>query len=132
MDERVAEQSPYARLDREAGIRRLVERFYEFMDTLPEAGTIRAMHAADLSPMVEKLTVFLTGWMGGPARYRERFGPVVIPAAHAPFSIGSAERDQWVLCMRRALESVHAEEDLIELLMPSFAQMAEMCRTRPN
>ncbi len=129
-NEREVDGTPYVRLGREAGIRLLIERFYGFMDTLPEASGIRAMHAADLAPMTEKLAVFLTGWMGGPEKYRERFGRVIIPAAHEPFSIGSHERDQWLLCMRRALESVQAEEDLIELLMPRFTQMAEMCRTR--
>lgn len=132
MHERAVQDSPYVRLGGEAGVRRLVERFYEFMDTLPEAGTIRAMHAADLSPMVDKLAVFLTGWMGGPERYSERFGRVIIPAAHQPFSIGSEERDQWLRCMRCALESVQAEHELIELLMPAFGQMANMCRTRSD
>ena len=102
------------------------------MEALPEARTIREMHAADLSPMTDKLTVFFTGWMGGPQRYRERFGRVIIPAAHDPFSIGSAERDQWLLCMRLALESIEAEADLAEALMDAFARMAEMCRTRED
>jgi hemoglobin len=128
--EEAAPESPYIRLGREEGIRRLVDRFYGFMDALPEARTIREMHATDLTPMAEKLTIFLTGWMGGPERYRERFGRVIIPAVHEPFSIGLDERDQWLLCMRRALESVEAEVDLIEVLMRAFTQMAEMCRTR--
>jgi hemoglobin len=132
MKEENARELPYIRLGREAGIRRLIEEFYGFMDKLPEAKTIRDMHAEDLSPMVEKLIVFLVGWLGGPERYRERFGRVIIPAAHEPFSIGSEERDQWLLCMRCALESVNADEDLIEMLMPPFAQMADMCRTRDD
>ncbi len=122
--------SPYVRLGREAGIQALVERFYGFMDELPQARTIRAMHAADLDPMVDKLATFLVGWAGGPQRYRERFGSVVIPAAHAPYPIGAAESEAWLLCMRRALESVEADDDLIELLMPVFGQMARMCETR--
>ncbi len=125
-------ESPYIQLGREAGVKLLAERFYGFMDTLPEASTIRAMHAGDLAPMTEKLAVFLTGWMGGPERYRERFGRVIIPAAHEPFEIGAAERDSWLLCMRRALESVEADEELTELLMSSFWQMADMCRTRSD
>jgi hemoglobin len=123
-------ESPFVRLGGEEGVRELVERFYEFMDTLPEARTIREMHARDLGPMVDKLTVFMTGWMGGPQRYRERFGPVIIPLAHAPYPIGSAESTQWLLCMRRALESVAAEPDLIEMLMTSLSQMARMCETQ--
>ena len=110
----------------------MIGAFYQMMDTLPEARTIRAMHVADLSPMVEKLTVFLTGWLGGPERYRERFGRIVIPAAHEPFLIGVDERDQWLLCMRRALESHQADADLIEMLMPPLMAMADMCRTRTD
>jgi hemoglobin len=90
------------------------------------------MHAADLSPMVDKLAVFLTGWMGGPERYRDRFGRVIIPVVHEPFSIGSEERDQWLRCMRCALESVQAGDELIEPLMPAFGQMASMCMTRSD
>ena len=123
-------QSPYEQLGREPGVRALVERFYRFMDELPEAATIRAMHADDLEPMIDKLEVFLTGWMGGPQRYRERFGRVVIPAAHEPYPIGAAESEQWLLCMRRALESVEVSDELGALLMDAFASMARMCQTR--
>ena len=129
MSEAPQPESPYFRLGQEAGVRALIDRFYDFMDTLPEAATIRAMHAEDLTPMVDKLAVFLTGWMGGPERYRERFGRVIIPVAHEPFSIGPRERDEWLLCMRCALEAEEVPEDLIDLLMPRFFQMAEICRT---
>jgi hemoglobin len=87
------------------------------------------MHADDLAPMLDKLGVFLIGWMGGPQCYTKRFGRVVIPAAHEPFAIGSDERDQWLTCMRRALVDVGAEQNLVELLMDAFSRMADMCRT---
>ena len=122
-------RSPYQRLGGDAGVVRLVERFYHHMDTLPEAAAIRALHADELSPMVDKLSVFLAGWMGGPQNYSERFGRVIIPAAHAPFPIGPDERDQWLACMQRALADVKAEDDLAPLLMEAFYRMADMCRT---
>ncbi len=122
-------RSPYEALGGDEGVHRLVERFYANMDTLPEAATIRALHADDLAPMVEKLAVFLIGWMGGPRRYTERFGPVIIPVAHAPYPIGPEERDQWLLCMRKALESEPIDPVLSQQLMRAFTQMAEMCRT---
>jgi hemoglobin len=122
-------ESPYQRLGGDAGVMRLVTRFYHHMDTLPEAGPIRAMHADDLTPMIDKLGVFLIGWMGGPENYRERFGRVVIPAAHEAFDIGPDERDQWLLCMRTALAETDADAEFSELLMDAFARMAEMCRT---
>jgi len=129
MEPRYEPASPYERIGREAGVRRLVASFYDFMDRLPEAQTIREMHADDLDPMIEKLTCFLVGWMGGPEHYRERYGRVIIPAAHQQFPIDRDARDQWLLCMRCALEAIDAEPDLIDLLMPPFAEMADMCRS---
>ncbi len=84
----------------EEGIRKLVDRFYEEMDSLAEAKHIREMHQADLEEVKDKLSRFLCGWLGGPRRYQEKYGPISIPTAHAPFAIGSAERDAWLLCMR--------------------------------
>ena len=125
-----ATQSPHERLGGDGGVDRLVEHFYRRMDTLPEAAVIRSMHAEDLTPMVDKLSVFLIGWMGGPQNYTSRFGRVIIPVAHEPYPIGPDERDQWLICMRRALEDMEAEHDLVEELMDAFYRMAEMCRTR--
>jgi hemoglobin len=99
------------------------------MDTLPEASTIRCLHADDLAPMIDKLSVFLIGWMGGPQHYTERFGRVIIPAVHSPFAIGTEERDQWLACMQRALEDEGVDADLRETLMDAFYRMADMCRT---
>ena len=38
-------KTPYELMGGEAGVRRLVDRFYDLMDTAPEAATIRALHA---------------------------------------------------------------------------------------
>jgi hemoglobin len=86
-----------------AGIRALVERFYEYMDALAEARDVRAMHGPELAEVREKLIVFLCAWLGGPNEYRARFGPISIPGFHAQFAIDEAARDAWLLCMARAV-----------------------------
>lgn len=121
--------SPYAALGGEDAVRRLVTRFYGLMDTLPEARTIRAMHAGELEPMIDKLTTFLVGWMGGPRRYTERFGPVIIPAAHKAFAIGQSERDAWLLCFETALAQEPIAPEWREAIMQPMRAMAQMCRT---
>ncbi len=128
--EAAEEQAPYELLGGDAGVRQLVADFYELMDTLPEAAPIRAMHKGDLSEMSDKLGTFLIGWLGGPQRYQERFGRVIIPLAHRPFSIGPSERDQWLLCMDRALQKTSLDASMKTRLMESFGRMAEMCRTK--
>jgi hemoglobin len=112
----------------EEGIARLCVAFYHHMDTLPEAAIIRAMHEADLSLSREKLTVFLAAWLGGPNLYRQRFGPISIPRAHAHLAIDEAERDAWLLCMRRAVAEQPWTEDFKEYFLRSIAVPAERVR----
>ena len=69
----------------DAGVRALVDRFYDLMDTAPEAATIRALHAANLKVSREKLYKYLSGWLGGPPLYESRVRPSA--AAHAPLPI---------------------------------------------
>lgn len=88
----------------EAGIRQLVDDFYRFMDELPEAQVIRAMHRPELTESRDKLTLFLCGWMGGPRLYHDKYGSINIPRDHSHLPIGEAERDAWLLCMERALD----------------------------
>ena len=51
----MTETTAYARIGGEDGVRRLVRRFYELMDTLPEAASCRALHPPSLAGSEEKL-----------------------------------------------------------------------------
>lgn len=115
----------------EAGLRRLVDRFYDCMDSLPEAQTIRAMHPTDLTESRDKLAAFLTGWLGGPKRYRERWGPIRIPVAHRHLPIGAAERDAWLLCMQHAIADMPVADDFKTYFLREIAVPAERCVNQP-
>ncbi len=114
----------------EPGVRRLVDRFYDLMDTLPEAAGIRALHPPALDSSRDKLAWFLTGWLGGPQRYVERFGHPRLRARHLPFPIAESERDQWLACMRLAMEDVGVSDELAEALMKAFFGTADWMRNR--
>ncbi|PSW21166.1 globin [Photobacterium sanctipauli] len=114
----------------EEGVKCLVDSFYHYMDTLPEAADIRAMHASDLTESREKLTTFLIGWMGGPSRYSEKYGSINIPGAHRHLSIGIAEKEAWLLCMQKALDDQDYEEVFKRYVMVQLSFPAEMCRNR--
>tara|TARA_R110000751_G_scaffold24067_1_gene65898 strand:+ start:184 stop:618 length:435 start_codon:yes stop_codon:yes gene_type:complete len=86
-----------------AGIRQLVEDFYRTMDSWSGAAQIRAMHKADLSESEDKLVCFLSGWLGGPRLYQDRYGSISIPAFHAQWPIDAAARDAWLGCMQQAI-----------------------------
>ena len=124
--------TPYELLGGEAGIRRLVDRFYDLMDTAPEAATIRALHATSLKASREKLRLFLTGWTGGPPVYVERFGHPRLRMRHFPFAIGARERDEWLWCMDRALAEHEMPNDVREHLRERLHALADHMRNRPE
>ena len=112
----------------EAGIRRWVDRFYDLMETRPDARSIREMHPADLTTSRDKLARFLCGWLGGPRRYAEKYGGIRIPLAHARYDIGGPERDAWLACMAEALETQPFAPDFKTYLLRELAVPAERIR----
>ncbi|MBX6392700.1 MAG: group II truncated hemoglobin [Burkholderiales bacterium] len=114
----------------EQKLRSLVDRFYHLMDTVPEYYGIRKLHPADLRSSNEKLYMFLSGWLGGPQLYFERYGHPRLRARHLPYPIGIAERDQWMACMVQAMEEEGIDEGLREVLRYAFAQTADWMRNR--
>jgi hemoglobin len=123
--------TPYQRVGGEPVVRAIVERFYELMDTLPAAADVRKMHAADLSGSREKLYMFLTGWLGGPQLYAQKFGPPRLRASHLPFAIGATERDQWLLCMRQAMEELIDDVPQRDALLHALTDLADFMRNQP-
>lgn len=55
------QQTPYLLMGGGKAISSLVERSYFYMDILPDAKELRAIHAPDLSAAKDKLYKFLTG-----------------------------------------------------------------------
>jgi hemoglobin len=123
-------QTIYEQIGGEQAVRRLIDHFYDLMDTLPEAAGIRALHPETLDESRNKLFWFLSGWMGGPQLYVERFGHPRLRARHLPFPIGESERDQWLLCMNRALDEVVGDPLMRQQIKRSFAQLADFMRNQ--
>lgn len=122
--------TPYERIGGEAGVRALVRRFYELMDTLPEAYGIRKLHQPDLSSAEEKLFMYLTGWLGGPQLYMNAYGHPRLRARHLPFPIGPAEAEQWMMCMRQAMAELVDDEELRTGLDKALDGLAQHMRNR--
>jgi hemoglobin len=125
-----AQPTPYELVGGEAKLRAIVERFYALMDAEPEFHGIRKLHPADLAGSTDKLYWYLSGWLGGPSLYIERFGHPRLRARHLPYSIGVDERDQWLACMGRALEEEAVPAELREALLRAFFGTADWMRNR--
>ena len=111
-------------------IRKIVEAFYDVMDSDKKAKTIRQMHPKDLTSSREKLFMFLSGWMGGPQLYIERYGHPFLRRRHLPFKIGEEERDQWIYCMTKGLLNLKMEEEKIKALLNALYPIADFMRNQ--
>lgn len=123
-------QTHYDALGGDDGMRRLVDRFYDLMDSSAEAVHVRALHAASLKVSREKLRMFLTGWSGGPQLYVEKYGHPMLRQRHFPFAIGAVERDEWLWCMDRALTEHAMPDDLRLYLRQRMHALADHMRNQ--
>ena len=117
--------SPYDKIGGEDGVRTLVDRFYDLMDTIPDAQVIRDMHPQSLRGSRDKLFEFLSGFLGGPPIYIEKHGHPRLRMRHHSFAIDEAARDNWVRCMHQALEEQVDDPILLMQLKASFTRTAD-------
>ena len=120
----------YDLLGGEAQVYAMVDRFYDLMDEAPEYYGIRKLHPASLDSSREKLKMYLSGWLGGPNLYIERYGHPRLRARHLPFAIGQAERDQWLACMFSAMQQEQVPEALQTRLQEAFYGVADWMRNQ--
>lgn len=82
----------------------LVERFYAGVAT---DELLRPMYPEeDLGPAAVRLRMFLEQYWGGPSTYSETRGHPRLRMRHAPFAVGPAARDRWLVHMRAAVDSL--------------------------
>jgi len=122
--------SMFERIGGAVTIDRLVESFYQRMESRPEAKIIRAMHPSDLGSTKQVLKRYLSEWMGGPKLYSPEKGHPRLRQRHLGFSIGNAERDAWLSCMRGALEETVADAAARAELDLALSKLADWMRNQ--
>ena len=120
-------QLPFDRIGGRDVIARMVNRFYDLMESEPDFAELRAMHAPDLAPMRESLTDFLMAWMGGPRDWFEkRPGACIMSAHRALDGMNFAVATQWVLAMQQAAkETIPGDPDFVNSMVSAFASMSK-------
>ena len=120
----MSSNTPYEIIGGDEGVRALAGAFYEAMDELEEAQSVRQMHAENLDLIKEKLFEYLNGWLGGPHLYKDKYGTICLTEPHQPYPIGAEQRDQWIACWDRALEKVEAPEQFRTMTREPITRMA--------
>jgi hemoglobin len=114
----------YEAIGGDLAVRNLTTRFYDLMDTLPEAARCRAVHPPSLEGSREKFYEYLTGYLGGPPLYTDKRGHPRLRSRHFVAEIGPAERDEWLLCFRQAMDETIANPKLRDIIWPPIERLA--------
>lgn len=112
-------------------MKKLVDDFYEVMHTDPAARECLATHSGRVrEESTDKLYRFLSGWLGGPQLYMEKYGHPRLRMRHFPFAIGAQESEQWLYCMEKALDKSSIKKALQAELLSAFKQMAQLVENK--
>ncbi|MDP6435678.1 MAG: group II truncated hemoglobin [Gammaproteobacteria bacterium] len=123
-------KTPYEIIGKEEGVKALAAAFYDAMDELEEAESVRDMHKENLDLIKQKLFEYLNGWLGGPHLYKDKYGSICLTDPHQPYPIGEEQRDQWIDCWDRALEIVDAPEEFRKMTREPIYRMANFMVNR--
>lgn len=107
-------RSLYERVGGEQFFVSLIDRFYSAVAGDP---VLRPLYPDDLSGPSRHLRLFLIQYWGGPTTYSDERGHPRLRMRHAPFVIGTLERDAWLRHMTAAVKAAELDEgDESELL----------------
>ena len=123
-------ESPFEAIGGTQTVRRIVNRFYDLMDSDPSYAELREIHAPDLSPMRASLAGFLDGWLGGPRDWFEANPGRCMMSMHATVPVSTNSARQWVDAMGRALDEAEVEPTLKALIKQAFGNMARNMAAR--
>ena len=119
-------ESPYIEIGGDEEIRRLANAFYDRIEA--DSPRLKELLPRNTAKTREKFSMYLIGWMGGPPLYEMRWGHPQLRRRHMPFPIGEFEADEWMRCMRAAMDDVDVGEPLASFLDSRFAELAQHMR----
>jgi len=111
-------------------IRAIAKHFYQEMQRREDTQQLLAIHPNPLSQSEQKLYEFLSGWLGGPQLFQQKYGNPMLRARHMNFAIDDNMRDQWLRCMKIALEKSVKKPEHRQVIYQAIAQLADHMRNQ--
>ena len=124
----------YDQMGGATAIHRLVETFYDIVEQEPEGKPLLLLHLRGHGVAHSRIEQFnfLSGFLGGPRLYVERYGHSDVRQMHAHVAIDRAARDAWLRCMEMAIDRVGLTAEVKSALMKHFTRVADMLVNRPE
>jgi hemoglobin len=118
--------TPYLEIGGEHGVRSLAETFYDVIEE--DSPLLRDMLPANTANTRKKLFMYLSGWLGGPPLYEEKYGHPRLRMRHMPFPIDETAATEWMRCMDKAMARSEISEPLRTFLDSRFGPLADHMR----
>ena len=122
--------TPFEEIGGADAVDRLSDAFYDVIEE--ESTILRALLPASTKNTRKKFAMYLSGWLGGPQLYEEKWGHPRLRMRHLPFPIGAFEAEEWMRCMRLAMDRAQVTEPLRTFLDERFGQLALHMRNQPT
>lgn len=122
----------YESVGGEDGLRKLVETFYDIVEFEADGRVLHILHLRGhgvAHSRIEQLN-FLSGFLGGPRLYVEKYGHSDVREMHAHVEIDAGARDAWLKCMAIAIDRVGLPSDVKQDLMINFTRVAFMLKNK--
>ncbi|MEM8844497.1 MAG: group II truncated hemoglobin [Pseudomonadota bacterium] len=127
----MADSSLFDRIGGHTEVSKLANRFYDVMQRDGFARTVLEMHPDDLTRSRKRLENYLCEWFGGPKLFGEPYvNPEWLKLRHKHLNIGGDERDQWLHCMKMAMQELNYDEALQYELNAKFFELAGFMRIK--
>ncbi|WP_299796541.1 group II truncated hemoglobin [uncultured Shewanella sp.] len=124
------QSNAYELIGGEPVIRALAHQFYLQMQEQGRASELLSMHQAPIEESEQKLFEFLSGWLGGPGLFEQKYGHPALRARHMPFKIDKEMRDQWLFCMKQAIEIEIEEVEHQNVIFMAISRLADNMRNQ--
>lgn len=112
----------------EAGLRKLVEHFYDLIETEPEAAPLLELHmdGHGLAHTREEQFNFMSGFMGGRQYYLEKHRHMNVREIHAHVPIHESDAELWLKMMDRTLTELGHMGPKVDRLRVTLRKVALM------
>lgn len=110
----------------EAGLRNLIETFYDIIEFEPEGRVLHVLHLRGHGVAHSRIEQFnfLSGFFGGPSLYVQKYGHSDVRQMHEHVEINAEAKDAWLNCMSIAIDRVGLSADIKARLMGPFTRVA--------
>ncbi|MDF2179761.1 group II truncated hemoglobin [Aliiglaciecola sp. CAU 1673] len=122
----------YEMVGGEEAVRVLCNRFYDIMESDPKVAALRAIHVEDLAVTRQKFFEFMSGWLGGPALFTEKYGHPRLRARHLHVPVDDKMIEQWLYCMQQALKQCPADEAVKQAVWQNLVPLARHMKNQED